>query len=147
MKKGQVNLNEQLGFNLNRVAILFRRELIRALRDFRVSPEQWQILISVPDNGTLTQKEIGRITLQEAPTLSRTIDKLYQNGWVDRSMDPQDRRATLIKLTAEGKKVRNRLTEKLMEHFDMFLEDFSAQKRNDLRDRLIDLRKVLRDYP
>lgn len=38
------SLDDQSGFNLNCVALLFRRELILCLREFHLTPKQWQVL-------------------------------------------------------------------------------------------------------
>ena len=38
-------LQDSLGYNLYRVSLLFRRELIRALSEYGLTPEQWQVLV------------------------------------------------------------------------------------------------------
>ncbi len=44
-------LEESLGFNLDRVAQLYRRELIRVLAIYDLTPEQWQILAALSKGG------------------------------------------------------------------------------------------------
>ena len=138
-------LNEQLGFNINRAALLFRRELVRAFREYNISPEQWQVLASLWHKSPLNQKEIGQITLQEPPTLSRMIDKMETNGWVLKTQDPLDKRSTLVELTEQGRGLQKILPEKLLEHFKEFLKPFPQKKQETLRTLLLELRAALDD--
>ncbi|HVS58486.1 MAG TPA: MarR family transcriptional regulator [Candidatus Saccharimonadales bacterium] len=45
----------------------------------------------------------------EAPSVSRKIQELEQDKFIDRSVDPQDKRAVVLKLTAKGSKVLERI--------------------------------------
>ena len=138
-------LNEQLGFHINRAALLFRRELIRAFREYNISPEQWQVLAGLWQKSPLNQVEIGAITLQEAPTLSRMIEKMSQNGWVRKTRDSEDKRSTLIELTPEGDKLREVLPPKLLSHFAELLRAFPRKKQDQLLRLLQELRTVMGD--
>ncbi|EQA44815.1 MarR family protein [Leptospira broomii serovar Hurstbridge str. 5399] len=138
-------LEDQLGFNLNRVAILFRRELIRALKDYRLSPEQWQVLAMLWAKGPLTQRQIINVTLQDAPSTSKMIRRMIQNGYVDLVISEEDRRVTLIKLTKLGESYRKEVPRKLVNHFESLLKKYPQKNREILLFQLKELRKVLND--
>ena len=55
--KALFHLNNNLGYNLYRAYLLFHRELIRALKAYSVTPEQWQVLIILWNHGSVTPKK------------------------------------------------------------------------------------------
>ncbi|EPG74493.1 transcriptional regulator, BlaI/MecI/CopY family [Leptospira fainei serovar Hurstbridge str. BUT 6] len=138
-------LEDQLGFNLNRVAVLFRRELIRALKDYHLSPEQWQVLATLWSKGPLTQRQIIDVTLQDAPSTSKMIRRMIQRGYVDLSISEEDRRVTLIKLTKLGESYKKEVPRKLVNHFESLLKNYPQKNREILLFQLKELRKVLND--
>ncbi len=141
----EIILDRALGFNINRVANLFRRELIRCFCDYNLSPEQWQVLSTLWRKGSLTQVEIITITQQDAPTISRMIQRMEKNGWVKKTPSKSDSRATIIKVTASGKRLKEELITKLVNHFKKFLANYPAEKQDQLLKLLIDLRVALGD--
>ncbi|TGK28000.1 MarR family transcriptional regulator [Leptospira gomenensis] len=139
-------LDKQLGFNLHRVALLFRRELSRCLRDYNLTPEQWQVLAALWEKESLTQKEIIHITLQDAPSASRMIARMVQKDLVKSETSKEDKRATLITLTKTGKSYEKILPKKILSHFETLLNDFSERKKQTLLDLLKELRIVFGDF-
>jgi len=140
-----LDLDDQLGFNLVRVANAFRRELARALREHQLSPEQWQALATLWRHGTLSQVEIARVTMQDAPAVSRMLVRMDRNGWIERSRDPGDARSTRITLTAEGKRLRQVVPPKLLRHFRDYLRDFPEAQQDALLELLKSLRRATGD--
>jgi DNA-binding MarR family transcriptional regulator len=61
------------------------------------------VLLRLVDQDGLTQAQLARLQCVEAPTMCRLIDRLVRDGMVERQADPQDRRATRVHLTAQGR--------------------------------------------
>jgi DNA-binding MarR family transcriptional regulator len=111
-------LEEALGFNVYRTAQLFRRELIIALKEYRLTPEQWQILIALwTSSDELTQQEISYLTLKEKQTVSRIVQRLERDGWITKKISKDDARAFIVKLTPKAKRLNKVIPEKLVAHF------------------------------
>jgi DNA-binding MarR family transcriptional regulator len=142
----KLELDKQLGFNLYRAHLLFRRELIRCLREYGITPEQWQALVHIWDKGTTTQSEIANITLQDAPSVSRMIGRLIKNGWIKKKINPNDKREIFLSITPTGKKLESVIPEKLINNFKIFLNKFPEQNQKDLLNLLIQMRISLNDY-
>ena len=53
----------------------------------------------------LTPSEIAERVLVASATMTATLDALERRGWVHRVPNPQDRRSTLVEITAEGRAV------------------------------------------
>jgi DNA-binding MarR family transcriptional regulator len=140
-----LNLDDQLGFNLVRVASLFKREHARALREYKLTPEQWQALATLWRHGVLKQAEIARVTMQDAPTVSRMLVRMERDGWLKRRSDPGDARSSLVQLTAEGERLRHVLPAKLIRHFRAFLRNFPEADQRQLLSLLRQLRSATGD--
>jgi MarR family transcriptional regulator for hemolysin len=73
------------------------------LSDVGVAAPACGVLLRLAGEDGLTQAEIARRQRVEAPTMCRTIDRLVRDGLVERRIDPADRRASRIHLTAAGR--------------------------------------------
>ncbi|BCL74874.1 MarR family transcriptional regulator [Jeongeupia sp. HS-3] len=52
--------------------------------------------------GPITQSELGQILNFEKSWISRMVDQLVAEGWVERTPNPQDRRSKILILTEAG---------------------------------------------
>jgi DNA-binding MarR family transcriptional regulator len=143
----EFDLDQQLGFNLYRVATLFKREHARALREYKLTPEQWQALATLWRHGAMTQAGIARVTMQDAPTVSRMLVRLERNGWLLREADPNDARRSLVRLTKQGSRLREVMPVKLERHFRKYLKGFPESQQRALLHLLRELRRSSGDLP
>ena len=67
-----------------------------------LSPSQHSVLASIDVNATLTLGELAVIEQVAPPTITRIVAKLADDGLVERSVDPVDRRVTRVSVTSEG---------------------------------------------
>ena len=140
-----LNLNDQIGFNIYRVALLFRRELIRALKAYDLTPEQWQILATLWQQQALTQSQIIDLTLQDAPTASRTITRMQKKNLIHKHQSTIDKRDTIISLTKHGNSLNQQIPKILNNHFKPILQQVSKKDQQILLNILQNFRKILGD--
>ncbi len=139
-------LEEGLGFNVYRAGLLFRRELIRALAEYSMTPEQWQVMMLLWQSGKpLNQHEIVQMLLKDKPTVSRIIKRLERDGWITKSSSINDGRVTVIEVTAKGDSFKKEVPQKLIRHFDSILRDFGDEETELLLSLLKRLRYALGD--
>jgi len=139
-------LDDALGFNLYRVALLFRRELMRALSDYELTPEQWQVMQTLwSTDEELNQSEVAHLTLRDKHTVSRILSRLERDGWIVKQPDPDDARAHIIVPTNEAKTLRDEVPSKLLDHFDGILDVLDEDEEDELLRLLKKLRRRLRD--
>ena len=63
-------LDDALDFNIDRVSLLFRREFCKVLREYAMTQEYWQIMLTL---WTTKQTEIIALTLKDKSTISRIL--------------------------------------------------------------------------
>jgi DNA-binding MarR family transcriptional regulator len=77
----------------------------------------------------------------EVSTASRQVARLVERGYVARQDDPNDGRATVHRLTDDGRDLLQRLVAARHEWFDTLLAEFETREREQLADllgRLVD---------
>lgn len=134
-------LDDALGFNLYRVALMFRRELMRALSDYELTPEQWQVMQTLwSTDEKLNQSAVAHLTLRDKHTVSRILARLERDGWILKKPDPNDARAHIIVPTEQAQTLRHEVPTKLLDHF----EDIIGVLDEDEEEELLRLLKKLR---
>ncbi|MBP6682092.1 MAG: MarR family transcriptional regulator [Halioglobus sp.] len=92
----------RLSFELHSVARLLRRNFDRRAREHELSRARWQVLWLLDREQGLKQAELAE-RLDVAPiSLARQLDKLEQEGLVERRRDAGDRRCFRIHLNSSA---------------------------------------------
>ncbi|MFB5651835.1 MarR family winged helix-turn-helix transcriptional regulator [Leptospira wolffii] len=138
-------LDDQIGFNVYRVALLFRRELLRALKEYDLTPEQWQILATLWEQGSLNQTEIIALTLQDAPSASRTVARLQKKKLVTKTPSKEDKRATIVKLTKYGESLQEEIPSVLLGYFRPYFDVVPSADQKELLRILKEFRTAFGD--
>ena len=89
-----------------------------------------------------TMGELAERMGVSAPTMSHLIATLAERGCVVRRQDPDDRRVTLIELTAFGRRLLQRHQVRAEERMARLLAALSPAKRQDLLSGLTALREA-----
>ena len=99
------NLSE-LGLVLFGTARAWRTKLDQRLRPLGLSQGKWRTLIHLSQGGNkLTQKEIAERMGIEGATLAGLLDRLENDGWVERRDSAEDRRCKTVHLQRRSKAV------------------------------------------
>ena len=100
---------EDLLFDINETARAIRRAIDQRAAVFGVTRAQWRVLVRLKREPGLRQVELAERLDMEPITLCRIIDRLEESGLVERSKDPDDRRARLLHVTAEARPIVEKL--------------------------------------
>lgn len=97
---------ERIGFDLSKMARLWRSRLDERLAPLGLTQAKWVILLHLSQSGgTLPQRELVDRVGVEGPTLVRVLDGLERLSLIERRDSPTDRRAKTIHLTATAQSV------------------------------------------
>ena len=92
-----------LGHLLVEVSKLHRVYAHRALVELGVYRGQNFVLSALAEQDGLAQSELAEKLLVRPPTISNTLERMEAVGWIERRIDPQDRRISRVYLTEAGK--------------------------------------------
>ncbi|WP_293552687.1 MarR family winged helix-turn-helix transcriptional regulator [Parvibaculum sp.] len=121
----------QFGWTLHDVFRLFQRAWHRRLRESGsgISPAQSRVLTELYRQGGLTQTALAdEIGMEKAP-LGRLLDRMEEQGFVERKPDPDDRRVRLVYPTAKSDSLDEPMWGAARGMFEMALDGLSAKER------------------
>jgi MarR family transcriptional regulator for hemolysin len=113
------------------VARMLRTYADQRARQFGISRAQWVVLMRLHRSEGLKQSELAEILDLQPISLTRLLDRLAQNGLIERRPDPNDRRANRLYLTPAARPLLKRLSALGQEVMGTVLQgvDAAAQER------------------
>jgi len=103
--------DEQLGFIISETSRVWRTKLDERLRPLGLSQSRWMVLLLLFKRGDgIVQKELAEWLSIECPTLVRLLDRMTEDGWIERRDSASDRRAKTIHLTKQSSAVIKKIT-------------------------------------
>ncbi len=85
-----------------RLATARLARILRQQAGTGLSPSQQSVLASIDANASLTLGELAVLEQVAPPTITRIVAKLADDGLVERTVDPVDRRVARVSVTPEG---------------------------------------------
>src|SRR5277367_1848723 len=104
------SLNREFAFTINDVARMLRTYADYRGAQFGVTRAQWAVLVRLDRFEGLKQSELAEMLDLQPITLTRLLDRLCDNGLIERRSDPNDRRAKRLFLTPAAKPVLEKVT-------------------------------------
>lgn len=82
--------------------LAFSRRDSRHIRSLRLTPSQFDVIVTLGDTAGLTCSQLSSRTLVTKGTLTGVLDRLAKKGLIRREPVTSDKRRTKIKLTDKG---------------------------------------------
>src|SRR3954469_20103318 len=119
------NPRREFAFVLNDVARLLRTYADQRARRLGITRAQWAVMARLEQSEGLKQSELAEVLDLQPITLTRLVDRLCQNGMVERRPDPNDRRAKRLHLTPLARPLMDQLAERGQNRMGHVLDGFS----------------------
>ena len=107
MARGSVDMN--FLFTLGEVQRLVRAYADKQAARYGITRAQWAVLAKVERTEGLKQSELAEQMEMQPITLTRLIDKLCDNGWIERRGDETDRRVNRLYLRKAARPLLGKL--------------------------------------
>ena len=107
MTRGSVDMN--FLFTLGEVQRLVRAYADKEAARFGITRAQWAVLAKVERNEGMKQSELAEQMEMQPITLTRLVDKLCDNGWIERRGDDSDRRVNRLYLKKAARPLLGKL--------------------------------------
>ena len=124
---------------LMRTAVLAEEVLVEPLRERGLEAGWFDVLAALRRTGPpyqLNPKLLMETVMLSSGGMTKRLDRLEQAGLVKRTPDPDDRRGTLVRLTARGKRVADRTVEEHIANEERLLEPLDEDERRALDELL-----------
>ena len=97
-------------FTLGELQRLMRLYADKQAARYGITRAQWAVLAKVERTEGLKQTELAELMEMQPITLTRLIDKLCDNGWIERRSDDSDRRVNRLYLRKAARPLLGKLS-------------------------------------
>ena len=122
----QQPLKREFAFTIMDVARLLKTYADQRARQFGISRAQWAVLIRIDRHEGLKQTELAEMLDLQPISLTRLLDRLAENGLIERRPDPNDRRANRLYLKPAAKPLLDRLADLGTDMMQIVLDGLST---------------------
>lgn len=130
-------LGDDINWLLHRVAAGLGGAVDAAARRHGLGVRAYVVLSTINDSGPHTQLGLGQLLALDKTAVTAVLDQLERDGWIVRTVDPNDRRVRRPEITRAGRTVVARAR--------VGVEDAEKTILGELSDRDVQtLRKLLR---
>ncbi len=122
------------------------RELAQGLRDYGLRVPEWRALAALYSREKCTMSELAELATIDRTTLTRTVDRMEDAGWLARLADGADARVTRLALTAAGRRMFERVWPEVQRLNDLALAGLTTPQIESLKKILGQMRANLDEY-
>jgi MarR family transcriptional regulator, transcriptional regulator for hemolysin len=139
----QRSQSREILFTISDVGRLLRTYADQKARRFGMTRAQWAVLLRLERLEGLKQSDLAEQLDIQPITLTRLVDRLCDNGLIERRADPHDRRAKRLYLTPAARPLLERIADQIEELSEIVLAgikpaeiDLMLSKLGQARDNL-----------
>lgn len=86
---------------------------------FKITVDQWLIIKVLMENPGISQQNIAEKAFKDNASVTRIIDLLVKSKYLDRKVNPKDRRTSILKVKAEGEDIINKVQDLVLQNRKM----------------------------
>jgi DNA-binding MarR family transcriptional regulator len=101
---------------------------------YGMSPPAWRVMAHVGELQPITAKQIGQRAAIDSVSLSRALAQLDVLGFIERRIDPADRRRIILQLTPQGQAAYDTVAPFSVDAERTLLATLNAKERATLRE-------------
>lgn len=129
------------------IVLLKARETVMSyfrpmLNGHGVTEQQWRVIRTLAESGTLDATELAAKAYILAPSLTRMLKALEGRGIIRRRADANDARRVLLEIAPAGMKMIEEVNPDSSAIYAMLEERFGSRRMDELLDMLEDLGKL-----
>lgn len=72
---------------------------------FKITIDQWLVIKCILENPTITQHELSELVFKDNASVTRIIDLLIKAGYLEKEINPEDRRKLMLHVTNAGEAI------------------------------------------
>ena len=128
-----------LGYLLGQANHALYKNFDAHVRSAGLSSIEWRVLATLHDGPPLTVSQLAHEVLSKQPTVTKLVQRMAEQGWVELRDDPQDQRCRIVVATATGKRLVRPLLDKARAHEAEMLRPLAAAEKAALKKLLAKL--------
>lgn len=130
---GQRFVDGYLGYLLGQANHALYKEFDARVRAAGLSSIEWRVLATLHDGEPLTVSQLAHEVLSKQPTVTKLVQRMVEQGWVELYADAADQRRTLVAATPAGCRLVRPLVTQARAHEERILRTLGATEKTALR--------------
>lgn len=103
---------------------------------FKITVDQWLIIKVLMENPGISQQNIAEKAFKDNASVTRIIDLLVKSKYLDRKVNPKDRRTSILKVTAAGEEIINKVQDLVLQNRKMAQTGITIEELENLNTTL-----------
>ena len=100
---------------------------------------EWRVLATLHDGPPLTVSQLAHEVLSKQPTVTKLVQRMAEQDWLELLADPMDQRRTMVTVSPAGKNLVRPLLQKARTHEAQMLRTLAASEQVALKKLLTKL--------
>jgi len=135
-------LNDIVFYNIDKAIRTYRNYAQKRLREhgYKITIDQWLTIKAILENPGITQQELAEKIFKDNASVTRIIELLVKSGYLQRQINPADRRKTILDVTGEGQSIIQKVQHLVLENRQKALADIPTsdiQVANEVLQKII----------
>lgn len=136
------SLRQEVFLNLIRTSDQLAREVETLLKSYEISSPQYNVMrILRGENQPMRVHQIAERMVTPQTDISRLVERMAGNGWIERQRCLEDRRVVWVTLTKRSKKLLAELDEPMLKIHESQMNALSDKELSKLNDLLFRARE------
>nr|WP_255702311.1 MarR family transcriptional regulator [Flavobacterium sp. SM15] len=93
---------------------------------FKITIDQWLVIKCILENPNITQHELSDLVFKDNASVTRIIDLLIKAKYLQKEINPEDRRKFILHVTKEGEEIIKNVQEIVLQNRDKALKGINA---------------------
>jgi len=128
---------DKTGLLMGKLNRSLRRNYDRQLKEFGLTPCQFEVLMTLWEEENILLSELGRRVSRDGPTITGVIDRMERKMLVKRKRDSNDRRVVKVVLTAKSNGLKEQLSVTKKQILERITESLTSKEINQLEALLL----------
>lgn len=135
-------LNNIIFYNIDHSIRLYRMYAQKKLREhgFKITIDQWLVIKCILENPSITQHELSELVFKDNASVTRIIDLLIKANYLEKEINPDDRRKFMLQVTKSGEEIIKNVQEIVLQNRNKALKGIDT-KELEIADAV--LRKII----
>jgi DNA-binding MarR family transcriptional regulator len=119
---------DSIGFLLKRVGNQLTITIDRGLAAFDMTHAQLGIFLKLLHGRANTGADLARELMTDTGSMTRSLDRLEEKGFVQRKRSSEDRRIIQVELTDKGRQLADQMIQVVVDALNHHLRGFTSQE-------------------
>ena len=128
-----------LGYLLGQANHALYKDFDSQVRAAGLSMIEWRVLATLHDSPPLTVSQLALEVLSKQPTVTKLVQRMAEQGWLELLADAMDQRRTLVTVSPAGRKLVRPLLDKARTHEAQMLRTLAVSEQAALKKLLAKL--------